>query len=490
MAYSYNTYGSRVAGQTIALSWPYLSTDHVYVSVDDVVVSSTLYTWTNSALLTCLTGFPTGNVTKVYRKTPVTANMASLIGAAILDIEGINKNDKQLLYAAQELIDRLDLVSLDLDTAAGMQAALDLKANKASPSFTGTPLAPTPTSSDNSTRIATTAFVKGLLSDLWGPGTVSNDMDTLTEIVDAIIALQNGKADKASPTFTGDPKAPTPSLSDNDTSIATTAFVKSLTAAIMGTGTPDSSLDTIIELADAITGRPTTSEYAKLGYSDWNNVVSNGIYSLANAANAPTNSGTTDWYLGRVMAHTIDYVEQIAYRFLSESNADPMVYRRVKYNGTWRAWQRWRGGQTELDARYGVMEAGTWTPTFQGTTVAGTISYDEQTGHYVAMGRMVWAGFAIEAGAIYTTNPTGNIVIAGLPFAADTPNLFGGGSIGHASNIGTLPANFGGWSLRMHDASRIAVQYINTSNGWLAALPVSGVVPDTRFVGSIVYRRA
>jgi hypothetical protein len=33
-------------------------------------------------------------------------------------------------------------------------------------------------------------------------------------------------ATKASPTFTGDPKAPTPATSDNDTSIATTAFVK------------------------------------------------------------------------------------------------------------------------------------------------------------------------------------------------------------------------------------------------------------------------
>jgi hypothetical protein len=33
------------------------------------------------------------------------------------------------------------------------------------------------------------------------------------------------KADLASPTFTGDPKAPTPTAGDSDTSIATTAFV-------------------------------------------------------------------------------------------------------------------------------------------------------------------------------------------------------------------------------------------------------------------------
>jgi hypothetical protein len=48
--------------------------------------------------------------------------------------------------------------------------------------------------------------------------------------------LQNNinlKADIASPTFTGDPKAPTPAVSDNDTSIATTAFVKSVAATIV-----------------------------------------------------------------------------------------------------------------------------------------------------------------------------------------------------------------------------------------------------------------
>src|SRR5215475_6663098 len=36
----------------------------------------------------------------------------------------------------------------------------------------------------------------------------------------------SGYAPLASPTFTGDPKAPTPATADNDTSIATTAFVK------------------------------------------------------------------------------------------------------------------------------------------------------------------------------------------------------------------------------------------------------------------------
>src|SRR5262245_30285550 len=46
------------------------------------------------------------------------------------------------------------------------------------------------------------------------------------------------KADLASPTFTGDPKAPTPAANDNDTSIATTAFVTgAVSTAVAGAGT-------------------------------------------------------------------------------------------------------------------------------------------------------------------------------------------------------------------------------------------------------------
>jgi hypothetical protein len=46
-----------------------------------------------------------------------------------------------------------------------------------------------------------------------------------TDVQAAILELDTEKAPLASPTFTGDPKAPTPTAGDNDTSIATTAFV-------------------------------------------------------------------------------------------------------------------------------------------------------------------------------------------------------------------------------------------------------------------------
>jgi len=54
------------------------------------------------------------------------------------------------------------------------QTALDLKAPLASPALTGTPTAPTATVGDNSTKIATTAFVTAAVAGGGGGGTVSN----------------------------------------------------------------------------------------------------------------------------------------------------------------------------------------------------------------------------------------------------------------------------------------------------------------------------
>jgi hypothetical protein len=55
---------------------------------------------------------------------------------------------------------------------------------------------------------------------------------TLQVDVDAVEASNALKANIASPTFTGDPKAPTPSVGDNDTSVATTAFVTQAVGAV------------------------------------------------------------------------------------------------------------------------------------------------------------------------------------------------------------------------------------------------------------------
>jgi hypothetical protein len=119
------------------------------------------------------------------------------------------------------------------------QTALNLKANIASPTFTGDPKAPTPAYPDNDTSIATTAFVStnfaSLISPALGgnptaPTPPLNDNDTSIATTAFVQAELLDYAPLASPTFTGDPKAPTPIQGDNDTSIATTAFVTTAVA--------------------------------------------------------------------------------------------------------------------------------------------------------------------------------------------------------------------------------------------------------------------
>jgi hypothetical protein len=78
---------------------------------------------------------------------------------------------------------------------------VDLKAPIASPALTGTPTAPTQSVGDNSTKIATTAFV------------LANQPSLASY------------APLASPALTGNPTAPTQTAGDNSTKIATTAFV-------------------------------------------------------------------------------------------------------------------------------------------------------------------------------------------------------------------------------------------------------------------------
>ena len=113
--------------------------------------------------------------------------------------------------------------------ALDVQAALDeLAAEKApllSPAFTGTPTGPTPETGDDSTRLATTAFVKaqGYITAAEAPVL---SVAGKTGVVTLEVADVAGAAPLASPALTGTPTAPTPETSDNSTTLATTAFVK------------------------------------------------------------------------------------------------------------------------------------------------------------------------------------------------------------------------------------------------------------------------
>ncbi|MXD14919.1 hypothetical protein FQZ93_09600, partial [Escherichia coli] len=148
---------------------------------------------------------------------------------------------------------------------AGRTALYTQYAQKHNPTFTGEPKAPTPAAGNNTTRIATTAFVQAAITALINGAPAT--LDTLKEIAAAInndpkfsTTINNALALKAplsSPALTGTPTAPTAAQSVNNTQIATTAFVKSAIATMVGSA--PAALDTLKEIAAAINNDPKFS---------------------------------------------------------------------------------------------------------------------------------------------------------------------------------------------------------------------------------------
>jgi hypothetical protein len=148
-----------------------------------------------------------------------------------------------------------------LSNQADLYTYLQTLAPLNSPSFTGTPLAPTAGVNTSTNQIATTAFV-----------------------------VNQNYAPNASPTFTGTPSAPTPPTSDSTTKLATTQWVN-----LQGFGTgggnvtgPGSSLVGDCALFNATNGRLLTD--CGFGFP----LAPAHIGTLVAGSNGLANSATTD----------------------------------------------------------------------------------------------------------------------------------------------------------------------------------------------------
>lgn len=136
-----------------------------------------------------------------------------------------------------------DAVTLAQSQITNLTTDLSAKAPLASPTFTGTPAAPTAAVDTNTTQVATTAYVIGqaylkaaTASSTYAPlaspaltgtptaPTAAVDTNT-TQVATTAYVIGQAYAKLASPTFTGTPSAPTPSQGDSTTKIATTAYV-------------------------------------------------------------------------------------------------------------------------------------------------------------------------------------------------------------------------------------------------------------------------
>ena len=140
----------------------------------------------------------------------LTANSSTAIG-----LEWVTPTVYATVANLSTLSNTVTSVSSNVDTISSsvsdLSNTISLKANIASPTFTGVPLAPTAANTVNNTQIATTAYVKTVINDLINSAPLT--LDTLGEIATSLanneslsstlttsIAL---KAPLESPTFTG-----------------------------------------------------------------------------------------------------------------------------------------------------------------------------------------------------------------------------------------------------------------------------------------------
>tara|TARA_B100001093_G_scaffold474112_1_gene498550 strand:- start:3373 stop:4887 length:1515 start_codon:yes stop_codon:yes gene_type:complete len=147
--------------------------------------------------------------------TGTTGDLNTLSGAVT---SGLSTADIAKLASVTATATQLNYTA---NLPANTTTSLAAKAPLVSPTFTGTPRSVTLTSSDNSTKIATTAYVTAKVS---GIPTSQN----LTDLSGRVTTVENSLPNKApldSPAFTTTATAPTATAGDNSTKIATTAFV-------------------------------------------------------------------------------------------------------------------------------------------------------------------------------------------------------------------------------------------------------------------------
>ena len=210
----------------------------------------------------------------------------------------------------------------DLVRKSQVDSLLSAKAPLASPTFTGSPTAPTAVAGTNSTQIATTAFVNDAIAG-FGAGDMSKstyDTDNdgkvdAAETADAVpwsgitgkptsftpsshshsiaqvTGLQtalNAKAALPSPALTGSPTAPTATAGTNTTQIATTAFVAAAIGALIDAA--PAAMDTLNELAAALGDDPNFATTVTNALAGKLSAASN-LSDLPNKATSRSNLG-------------------------------------------------------------------------------------------------------------------------------------------------------------------------------------------------------
>lgn len=259
--------------------------------------------------------------------------------------------------------------------------------------------------------------------------------------------VPTGIATLASPTFTGDPKAPTPALGDNDTSLATTAFVqatvggrlvKSVAGGVNVTLTAVEAGNAILEFTGTITANiavivptsPTRSWIIKNGTS--------GAFTLtvktAAGSGVVCTQGRTEW----------------VYSDGTNVNAAKTDYDSIAMTGTPTAPTASAGtnttqvATTAFVAALGALKANLASPTFTGTPAAPTASAGTNTTQIATTAFVTTAVSTASNTAVQKDSNTGAASVPTGTTAQRPAN--GAGKFRFNSDIGRFEGNNGtGW---------------------------------------------
>lgn len=201
--------------------------------------------------------FATGASALVLSQSAYSALPAQTNGfqAGIADPATLNKVWRQSSFMAAGLANLLVARGVNVPDDGNLTNLVSnlgsVIAPLASPSFTGTPTAPTTAVDTNTTQLATTAFVLGQAGSASPTmnGTATVGMSTRFARQDHVHPTDASRAPLLSPAFTGTPTAPTAAAATNNTQIATTAFVT--TAVSNATPAASATVAGVVELATA-----------------------------------------------------------------------------------------------------------------------------------------------------------------------------------------------------------------------------------------------
>ena len=184
---------------------------------------------------------------------------------------------------------------LTIANTSGLQTALDLKAPINTPTFTGTPYAPTPPTTTNSTQIATTAYVKSLIGEVidGAPET----LDTLNELATALNekAVATNVATSLSEKVT---KTGNESISGNKTFTGDSSFNNiNFTGTFTQNGNPFTSGVTEINgLTDVDTNTTAPTDGQALVWDDTNTVWKPGNVASGGGGSSTVNTAGQSFF--------------------------------------------------------------------------------------------------------------------------------------------------------------------------------------------------